>query len=60
MGTVMATAQLDRSALDALRGGVRYAVLSPGDVDYDDARALYNAMIDSTRRSSSGATTWRT
>ena len=42
----MATAQLDRSALDALRGSVRGAVLSPGDVDYDDARALYNAMID--------------
>jgi FAD binding domain/Berberine and berberine like len=42
----MASAQLDRSALDALRGSVRGAVLSPGDVDYDDARALYNAMID--------------
>src|SRR3979409_2191312 len=42
----MATAQLDHSAIDALRGEVRGGVLQAGDGEYDDARALYNAMID--------------
>src|SRR5690242_2011230 len=42
----MATTQIDQSAVDALRGDVRGAVLSSGDAEYDDARALYNAMID--------------
>ena len=42
----MATAQLDSSALDALRGEVRGVILQAGDGEYDDARALYNAMID--------------
>src|SRR5438876_10215676 len=45
-GTVMATAQVDHSAIDALRGEVRGGVLQAGDAEYDDARALYNAMID--------------
>ena len=37
---------LDGSAVDAFRGDVRGEVLVAGDADYDDARALYNAMID--------------
>ncbi len=45
-GAVMTTAGLDSSAVDALRGDVRGDVLVAGDSSYDDARALYNAMID--------------
>ena len=37
---------LDFSAVDAFRGDVRGEVLVAGDAAYDDARALYNAMID--------------
>jgi FAD/FMN-containing dehydrogenase len=42
----MATVQLARSAVDALRNDVRGDVVARGDAEYDDARALYNAMID--------------
>jgi len=33
-------------ALDALRGGLRGAVSLPGEAGYDEARTIWNAMID--------------
>ena len=33
-------------ALDRLRGVLRGNVIRPGDADYDDARTLFNSMID--------------
>ena len=42
----MAATELDSSAVDALAAGMHGTVIRPGDADYDDARALYNAMID--------------
>ena len=33
-------------AVDALRDGMRGAVITPDDEEYDDARTVYNAMID--------------
>ena len=42
----MAATELDSSAVDALAARMRGAVIRPGDPNYDDARALYNAMID--------------
>ncbi|HEX7079241.1 MAG TPA: FAD-binding oxidoreductase [Candidatus Eisenbacteria bacterium] len=37
---------LDSAALDALRGAMRGAVLRPGDAGYEEARRIWNAMID--------------
>jgi len=37
---------LPAHAIEALRGSVRGAVLAPADPGYDDARAVWNAMID--------------
>ena len=37
---------LPTHAIEALRGSVRGAVLAPADPGYDDARAVWNAMID--------------
>ncbi|HKK27517.1 MAG TPA: FAD-binding oxidoreductase [Gemmatimonadota bacterium] len=39
-------APLDENALEALSAELRGPVIRPSDPDYDDARALYNAMID--------------
>ncbi|PTN49019.1 FAD-linked oxidase, partial [Achromobacter xylosoxidans] len=38
--------QLSDSALDDLRASARGQVLCPGDPGYDDARKIWNAMID--------------
>jgi FAD/FMN-containing dehydrogenase len=38
--------QLDAEALAGLRERVRGPVLAPGDPGYDDARSLWNALID--------------
>jgi FAD/FMN-containing dehydrogenase len=40
------TMHLDNSMVDALREGVDGQVVLPGDGDYDDARTIWNAMID--------------
>lgn len=37
---------IDGSALDSLRDALRGPVLVPGDPGYDEARSIYNAMID--------------
>ena len=39
-------ATLPPEALDAFRGGLRGPVCLPGDAGYDEARTLWNAMID--------------
>ena len=37
---------LDESAVDALAAALRGPLVRPGDANYDEARAIYNAMID--------------
>ena len=37
---------IDRTALDGLRAGLRGPLLLPGEGGYDEARSLWNAMID--------------
>jgi hypothetical protein len=40
------TTELDRATIDALRPRLRGPLLAPGDPGYDDARSIWNAMID--------------
>ncbi len=40
------TAPVSAEALDAFRGGLRGALCLPGDAGYDEARTIWNAMID--------------
>ena len=42
----MAVQRVDQAALDELRERMTGVVLLPGDADYDEARHLFNAMID--------------
>ena len=42
--------RLDEVALTALQGSLRGRLLRPEDDGYDEARAVYNAMIDRVRR----------
>ena len=37
-------------AIQAFRTALRGKLIQPGDADYDDARALYNGMIDKRPR----------
>jgi FAD/FMN-containing dehydrogenase len=43
---VATQARLDAEALSAFAGRVRGAVLVPGDAGYDEARAIWNGLID--------------
>ncbi|GAB7106163.1 FAD-binding oxidoreductase [Streptomyces phaeofaciens JCM 4814] len=40
------TPTLDHQLLERLRGALRGELVEPGDPEYDEARAVYNAMID--------------
>src|SRR5689334_22071249 len=40
------TANLDDGAIDALRASLGGAVLRAGDAGYDEARTIFNGMID--------------
>ncbi|SFQ16947.1 FAD/FMN-containing dehydrogenase [Mesorhizobium sp. NFR06] len=42
----MNRATFDAAAIEAFRATLRGSLLRPGDVGYDDARTIYNAMID--------------
>ncbi len=45
-GAPTVEATLDEEAVQAFSTGVRGAVLRPGDPGYDDARAIWNGLID--------------
>lgn len=38
--------QADQAALDELRGGFTGEIIVPGNPAYDEARTIFNAMID--------------
>ena len=40
------TTSVPAAALDALRGGLRGALCLPGEAGYDEARTIWNAMVD--------------
>jgi hypothetical protein len=40
----------DQEPIDAFREIVRGALIEPGDAEYDEARAIYNGMIDKRPR----------
>lgn len=50
--------RLEQSILDALRTRLRGPLLLPGESGYDDARSLWNAMIDAGPRPSCAASAW--
>ena len=44
--TVQASEALGAETIEGLATSVRGAVVRPGDADYDDARAIWNGLID--------------
>ncbi len=51
---------VDDAVVAELRSELRGELLQPGDAGYDEARTIWNAMIDGTRRSSCGGRLRRT
>jgi hypothetical protein len=45
-GINLATSVLKESAVQDLKASLRGALLRPGEVGYDDARKIWNGMID--------------
>ena len=45
-GGVMAGTILDQSTIPVIRGRFEGDILEPGDGVYDEARTIFNAMID--------------
>jgi hypothetical protein len=66
MGTVAGLARdgtlltLDRHLVETLRAALRGPLLAAGDPGYEEARSVWNGMIDRRRPSSPGASAWRT
>ena len=46
----MPTPKLDENSIQQLKAAVRGRIIDPTDKDYDDARKVYNAMIDKKPR----------
>jgi hypothetical protein len=46
MTATVPRAEIDRAAIDQLRPRLRGPLLAPGDPGYDEARSIWNAMID--------------
>jgi len=46
----MPTPKLDENSIQQLKAAVRGRIIEPTDEDYDDARKVYNAMIDKKPR----------
>ena len=46
MSAILSRKALNEDAAAALRGQLRGELIRPGDANYDDARRVYNAMID--------------
>jgi FAD/FMN-containing dehydrogenase len=46
----MPTPKLDENSIQELKAAVRGRIIEPTDKDYDDARKVYNAMIDKKPR----------
>ena len=46
----MTTSKLDENSIQQLKAAVRGRIIEPTDKDYDDARKVYNAMIDKKPR----------
>jgi FAD/FMN-containing dehydrogenase len=46
MAATVIGAELDRAAIDELRPLLRGQLVAPGDAGYDEARSIWNAMID--------------
>lgn len=46
-GICMVTHAIDKEMIDSFAGGFRGELIQPNDRNYDEAREIYNAMIES-------------